>query len=166
MKSKKITVFTAILLLLICAGMIFFFSAQNAESSTSMSSGFITFLASIFFPDSDPDVLIAKYSHIVRKAAHFTEYAVLGGLAAAALSFIFHKLKTLPKYFISVLFSAAFAASDEYHQMFSDGRSPSVRDVMIDTCGAAVGAAVICLIAFLVRRHKEKLAVKESSEQS
>lgn len=165
MKNKKIAVFTAILLLLVCAGMIFFFSAQNGESSASMSSGFITFLASIFFPNSDPEFFIAKYSRIVRKAAHFTEYAMLGGLAAAVLGLVFQKLRTLPKYIISVLLSAVFAASDEFHQMFSDGRSPSVRDVLIDTCGAAFGAAVICFIVYLTHRRKKNSTVKKSSEQ-
>jgi VanZ family protein len=37
---------------------------------------------------------------------------------------------------ISILSCAIYAAMDEYHQSFVAGRGPSVRDVVIDTCGA------------------------------
>ena len=43
-----------------------------------------------------------------------------------------------------------FAASDEYHQCFSQGRTPGVTDVLIDTCGVAVGAL------YLLFRKKSK----------
>lgn len=36
-----------------------------------------------------------------------------------------------------------FAASDEWHQTFVKGRDGNVRGVLIDTCGALVGALVL-----------------------
>jgi len=38
--------------------------------------------------------------------------------------------------------SAVFAASDEFHQSFIPSRTASVKDVMIDTCGAAIALAL------------------------
>lgn len=34
---------------------------------------------------------------------------------------------------------AAYAATDEYHQLFVPGRSGQVRDVVIDTVGGTLG---------------------------
>jgi VanZ family protein len=38
--------------------------------------------------------------------------------------------------------SAVFAASDEFHQSFVPVRTASVKDAMIDICGAAIALAL------------------------
>lgn len=45
-------------------------------------------------------------------------------------------------------FSALYAASDEFHQLFVPGRAGLLSDVGIDSCGAAVGAALAALAAY------------------
>jgi VanZ family protein len=58
----------------------------------------------------------------------------------------------------SILFSMLYASTDEFHQLFVEGRSGSVRDVMIDTLGATLGILFfLCLwkiITFLTLSKK------------
>jgi len=48
---------------------------------------------------------------------------------------------------------ALFAASDEFHQMFVKSRTPSVRDVLLDTGGTLVG---LLIGASFARHHSKK----------
>lgn len=87
---------------------------------------------------------------VVRKCAHMGEYAVLFWLWAHALSVsgAKHPART------ALIVCAAYAASDEFHQCFSDGRGPSPVDVMIDTVGAAI-ALLLRAAALHIRERGE-----------
>lgn len=50
-----------------------------------------------------------------------------------------------------------FALSDEFHQRFSQGRTPSGWDVALNTCGATAGWAVFTVC----RRLREKLGPED-----
>src|SRR5687768_4325846 len=69
---------------------------------------------------------------LLRKAAHFTEYAILGALLFRALD----------REWIAVAAGVAYAASDEFHQHFVSGRHGSPVDVAIDAVGVALGVYV------------------------
>lgn len=72
----------------------------------------------------------------VRKAAHMTEYAILALLLLGMIT----KDRITRKQLLSVIcLVAAYAATDEYHQLFVPGRSGQVRDVVIDTVGGTLG---------------------------
>ena len=75
----------------------------------------------------DPDG--AVYDYPLRKLLHLTEYAVLYLLAARAMG---SPLRAL-------IFSVAYACSDEWHQNFVAGREGKLTDVVIDACGAVLG---------------------------
>ncbi|MDY6314114.1 MAG: VanZ family protein, partial [Clostridia bacterium] len=47
---------------------------------------------------------------------------------------------------ISLLCSALYAASDEFHQLFVPGRSGEFRDVCLDSAGALTGILIFILI--------------------
>ncbi len=83
-------------------------------------------------------------SAILRKIAHFSEFAVLGGVFA--MLFLGKKA-----YLKAFLLSAVCAAFDETIQMFS-GRGNSVFDVLLDSFGAACGV----LVVFIIFAGKEK----------
>ena len=51
---------------------------------------------------------------------------------------------------------AAYAATDEFHQLFVPGRSGQLKDVLIDTAGGALGLGLLALILYLKRRRKMK----------
>ena len=81
-----------------------------------------------FFPSTSPEAL-ATIHFIVRKIAHFTEYAILGFLAARA--FRAHQRWFL----ISLALIVVYALFDEYHQSFVPSRTASIYDSFIDMTG-------------------------------
>jgi VanZ family protein len=86
---------------------------------------------------------------LLRKIAHFTEFAALGGCLA-------WRFGMLEKRKIMALFSGFGAACvDETIQVFVPDRGPSLKDVAIDTCGAAVGICVLLLICKKSINNKE-----------
>jgi len=72
---------------------------------------------------------LGTWDTILRKGAHLTEYAVLGGLLYRALG----------REPLALAVGIAYAATDELHQYFVRGRHASPVDVAIDAVGIAVG---------------------------
>jgi VanZ family protein len=66
---------------------------------------------------------------VLRKLAHAAEYAVLGALLVRALS----------SRFLAAMLGVGYAASDEWHQTFVNGREGSASDVLVDAVGIALG---------------------------
>ena len=87
---------------------------------------------------------------VVRKAAHFSEYALLGVLARGLFGSLRSERGVPP--FPAALLVALVPVVDECIQLFVPGRSGQVTDVLIDLSGLVVGA----LLAHLVRRCREK----------
>ena len=52
----------------------------------------------------------------------------------------------------AVVLTSLYAATDEIHQLFVEGRACKISDWAIDTAGAAIGAAAFLLIAFAVTK--------------
>jgi VanZ family protein len=125
--------------------MMVIFSASGDSQSFQRSSRIIGPLMHWLFPQmSQPDI-----DHVVtfaRKCAHLTEYAILALLFWRAIRQPFRadpRPWSWPQAVTAVVFVALYAATDEYHQSFVPGREGSVRDVLIDTLGAALG--MLCL---------------------
>ena len=76
---------------------------------------------------------------ILRKAAHFTEYALLAALWWRAL-----RTRMADSAALAAAFAIAvgYSITDEIHQTFVDGRTGSPVDVLIDTAGAATAVAL------------------------
>ncbi len=72
---------------------------------------------------------LGTWDTILRKGAHLTEYAVLGGLLYRALG----------REPLALAVGIAYAATDELHQYFVRGRHASPVDVAIDAVGVAAG---------------------------
>jgi len=137
-----------------CMVTIFVFSSQNAEISGNLSDGITYRIACIFVRDFktfslEKQTEIVEGMHFyVRKAAHFSEYALLGVLAYLNAS---QYIRTTAKRFIAALpFCLVYAASDEFHQLFTDGRYGSPVDVMIDFSGSVTGIFLTFLISSIV----------------
>ena len=138
---------------------IFLFSAKpavnSAESSRTIANAVLNIAENFIDPtlvQEDRDGILNSVDHIVRKTAHFMEYAAL------AFAFEFHywitKRKGSRYVFLPILFSALYAASDEFHQLFVPGRSGELKDVMIDTAGAVTGAFLFYFLLILIERIK------------
>ena len=139
-------------LTLLVAITIFLFSSQPAEVSNETSKGALRKLLELFLGESTED-LIRQYNHPLRKAAHFTLYAMLG----FSLTGVFQHQRRLHKIPAAILVSAAFAALDELHQHFVEGRGPQMSDVLLDTAGATTGAILMGLILWLIYRSAENV---------
>lgn len=142
------------LLLIIWMGVIFYFSAQNGDSSKELSSGVLNKVILKIFSGNISSEMAGNIEFIIRKMAHFTEYFVLGILANLSL----RKPETKKKRILlmTIIFCFLYAVSDEFHQNFSDGRSPSVRDVFIDSLGSLTGISLLNL-----ERKRKKNDIRE-----
>lgn len=129
-------------------GVIFSLSNQVADDSTLLSDGFIESTIGNVYKLIDSDVsddslnlIKKKYSHPVRKMAHFTVYLILG-----LFVFNFFKLFNINVVACSILICFLYACSDEFHQMFVMGRSGEFLDVLIDTTGSFIGIMIFNFI--------------------
>ena len=161
MKKEKIINRVFIFLTVLVMVLIFFFSSQNGDESAHTSSTVVRFILSIFIRgfsaigEEEKLSLISQYSHIVRKVAHFTEFAALGFCLSVSLSTSKRRFRVLPRSGAALLVCALYAISDEAHQILSDGRGPSLVDCAIDISGSAVGIITALVISYLIgRRHK------------
>lgn len=95
----------------------------------------------------------------VSPVGHFTEYLLLGAALANALRFTpwttFERNATahpagmlgdFPAPLIALIFSSLYGVSDEFHQIFTPSRSCDPMDWLVDTCAAAIGAAIVWAI--------------------
>ena len=130
---------------------IFYFSSRTADESARQSGFFAQLITKLFGIGGFSDF-------IIRKLAHFCEFAGLGLLFAIAFKVQTGKAKT-PS---AIICASVYAATDEIHQIFVPGRACRVLDWGIDTCGAALGALVILLIITLAA----KIKAGKSKEQS
>lgn len=154
---------------LLWMGLIYAFSARSSTDSAEMSGKLLRKILSVFVPDwrtmaaGEQYRLIRRLHYGFRKLAHFTEYAVLGFLLTKTVHFflIQNSRLTLPKaeVWLPALLSLLYAAGDEFHQRFVSGRSPELRDVGIDFCGACLGIGIYFAGAAIQKRiqiHRKK----------
>lgn len=103
----------------------------------------------------DPHISFAALERahfLVRKMAHVTEYAILALLILRGLRILHARPAGVWSWSLAAWTlgaSAAYASTDEIHQLFVPSRGPSVHDVMLDACGATLGL----LLAFWWMRH-------------
>ncbi|HIW55048.1 MAG TPA: VanZ family protein [Candidatus Ruthenibacterium merdigallinarum] len=92
--------------------------------------------------------------HFVRKAAHFSEFALLGALAAAWVRAWGLRLARALGW--ALLAGMAVALADETLQLFSPGRSASPADVWLDFAGFCAGTALAAALMAAVRRLQRR----------
>lgn len=78
-------------------------------------------------------------SGLLRKAAHFTEFTLLG----MCLAWLFGMLQK--RRFWPLLLGVGAACVDETIQIFVPDRGPSIRDVALDSCGVLTGMILLYL---------------------
>ena len=174
MKNKSPIPFRIIsaLLLIGWMGLIFYLSHQTAAESGDLSGGLIESTVKLFFPNASESFIsqvISSAEFWVRKLAHFCLYAVLGILSFLNLV-SYTSMPFVLRCISSLLISAIYALSDEYHQTFVSGRSGELRDVLIDSAGALTGilfcALIYGLIIHIRKKRKSKMNKKQYIELS
>lgn len=134
---------------------IFSFSAKTADASTKDSLFVGRKIGHFIMEDFEEwevkqqTAFAEKIEYPVRKGAHMTEYAILGVLLLCSWDLNRHSLKKASWY--SWLLGVLYAASDEFHQLFVEGRSGQLTDVAIDSIGVMFG---VLLTAAIYRKRR------------
>ena len=132
-----------LLLVILCLSSIFFFSSKSSNESNSTSKKLIkntiTMIENITHKDLNKRELVYKLNYPVRKLAHFTIFMILG-----IFLYLFINTFNIPhKVIISIIICIICAIFDEFHQIFSLGRSPLLQDIIIDSFGSITGITII-----------------------
>ena len=142
--KKTISIVSLILWMIV----IFSFSSADANKSTGTSDKVITTMIEIKdkitnneTPNNEKEIIVKNSSFYIRKIAHITEYLILGFL-------IFNLLKqySVTNIYYAIGLSILYSCTDEFHQLFINGRSGSIRDVLIDTIGILIGTYLYKLL--------------------
>jgi VanZ family protein len=116
---------------------------SSDAGSTRNTSRIIGPILRWFNPDI-PDETIRGIQLVVRKTAHFIEYGILALLLWRArrrsVESIEHPWRW-SKAGVALGATVLFAITDEWHQSFVPSREGSLRDVLIDSAGAAAALA-------------------------
>lgn len=171
-KDHRKVVLTGLLVILVMT-MIFCFSSQQVKASDGLSRSIASMIVTVYsklklllgVDSSDTPWLPTGYSfledinHYVRKLAHLLEFMLLGGVLTlhhiVALQDKDIRLRWY-KISISLLIGILYAASDELHQLFVDGRGARIKDVLIDSMGVLLGCVLVFVIYNIVQRRKGK----------
>ena len=111
--------------------------------SASHTGSFLRGLSWLFPNASDATLNLIHF--VVRKASHFTEYAIFAWLAARAFRTSRRDVLRQRWFLISLLLVIAYALSDELHQSFVSTRTASIYDSAIDTAGGLAALIVVWL---------------------
>ena len=142
---KKTISFIVLILWMI---VIFSFSSADANKSTGTSDKVITTMIEIKdkitnneTPNNEKEIIVKNSSFYIRKLAHITEYLILGFL-------MFNLLKqySVTNIYYAIGLSILYSCTDEFHQLFINGRSGSIRDVLIDSIGILIGTYLYKLL--------------------
>ena len=144
---RFITTFAAVAVMV----MIFAFSAEDADRSNGRSGAVSQFVLSVIAPGygqmtpDRQDVLFNDVQTVVRKCAHFLEYALLGLVLRLCLESWFgpHRRKLTLWAWVG---GSLYSCTDELHQIMVSGRSGQAADVLIDSTGVLLGALIAGLI--------------------
>ena len=140
--------------------LIFSFSTEPAEKSDRTSWFVSRKIIRVLYPDirkKTGEERIAIYNtvqHTVRKAAHFTEYMILGLLIRLCLESWFGTRRwSIPG---AWLIGTLYAGTDELHQLLIDGRSGQWSDVLLDSAGVLTGVMIAAAVILAVYRKRQE----------
>ena len=143
MKRKRI--YGTVFVLTLC------FIWGNSMIGAEVSGAISHFIADILGGEGGST---AEGHFLLRKAAHFSEYAALG-----VTTLLFYGTLTADrarKYLSAALTGISVPLVDETIQIFS-GRGPTISDIWIDISGFVFATVLISLILYiLLRRRKGK----------
>lgn len=141
MEKRKLHIVITIAVMLL----IFIHSAMPGDMSSAESGFLVQIIARLTGLDPQPLQLI------VRKAAHFTEFMILGiCLAVNVRDRMIAEAGALAAgrmWLITWLMGTAYAVTDEIHQIFVPDRACALMDMCIDSAGVAAGAVLIVILS-------------------
>ena len=91
---------------------------------------------------------------VIKKTAHIVEYSILAVLLYRAM--IGSDIEKKKSIIFAILIVSLYGFTDEFHQSFTPGREPRIRDVIIDTIGGALGVLTFSKVLEKYPKWKEK----------
>ncbi len=125
--------------------------ASTAEFSSMNTSRFLGPFLHWLFPNLSGAGLAAIH-FLLRKAGHFTEYAILAFLASRAFVTSSNAFIRRHWFGLGLLLVTCYALLDEFHQSFVPSRAASLYDCAIDVAG---GLTVLLIFRFYANRRIE-----------
>jgi len=103
----------------------------------------VIIMAIIFAASATPGSEMPKFGILdllIKKGGHMLGYALLATAFFRAL----RRGKSVSRFqfILSLSLTVLYAISDEWHQSFTPGRTPSFQDVCIDAAGGFIGLAL------------------------
>ncbi|MNS83530.1 VanZ like family protein [compost metagenome] len=131
--------------------LVFCYSNQPGNDSSDTSKNVTTKVINILTTNTnikyeDKIEIINKIDPIIRKMAHYSVY-MLGGIILMNYINSAYKTSENKKVLISILIGMCYAAADEFHQLFIEGRSGRIVDIYIDTLGVITGVSIFLLLS-------------------
>ncbi len=123
-------------------GLIFWFSTKGwggHQTESTLNRLLTQYLPAIRAQLSLTDLDTLNF--LVRKLAHFTEYAILTAISYWTCRAFNQSPLSALRY--ALIVSVLFAISDEFHQAFVPGRTSLLTDVLIDGLGASATALLL-----------------------
>ena len=121
--------------------------------------GIVAWLFGLFGEEPTPEVM-GTVNYFLRRGAHLFLYFCIGlGLCGA-----FQWQKKVPAWLPAMALGVAFAVTDEYHQLFSGGRTGKPTDVLLDACGLALGCGASYLLSRCAEAPSALICVQEMSK--
>ena len=108
----------------------------------------IVYAALILSLSSQSNPLPALTSLMWDKALHTAEYAGMAFLVCRALRG--EGVRRWRSVALAILIASAYAATDEWHQLFVAGRAADVLDWTADTIGGVIGATTYTVVTGLI----------------
>ncbi len=157
---KKYRIPVSLIPVVLMMAVIFTFSAQNGETSGALSGGITRWVLCTVVPDwehltvMEQEKLLGIVGLVIRKLAHFSEYALLGFFLMLHIQQVKTRVHLPLPWLLAWAVGTVYAASDELHQGLVGGRHPAVTDVCIDSSGVIAGVGMLLLVLFLLHRKK------------
>lgn len=157
---------------LIMMYIIFSFSAQNGTASSKLSYkvshkiiASADHVLDLQLSDQQISRCIRKIHYYIRKCAHFTEYFLLA--ISISIPLYVYGIRGIWLVITASILCTGFAALDEFHQLFVEGRAGSLKDVLIDSCGSLTGIIFVRIFGYIGRKTIiEPLYQRLSTEQN
>ena len=131
-------------------------SLQPAEASSAVSTGVLAQLQPLWHRLTGTAFPLSH--HLLRKLGHFSEFLLLGTAVTLTGTIGLQTQRITGKGMIpTVLYTGLLAAViDETLQYFSPGRSPEVRDILIDYSGFCCGLLLVLVLRKLHQQYNKQ----------
>lgn len=142
---------------LLVMALIFYLSGQDQQVSGNLSypvtSELVRWINRVFHLGLSSDQLLYYtdlYHFLVRKLGHMAIYCLL----SITLYAPFYLCRIPHLYPIIWFICIVYAVTDEIHQHFAQGRTPSAADVLIDGLGALIGLLAVSFFLIVLHRFR------------